>query len=429
MDKLFSRKVTTAAFLLYVLILPLSFLIQSLLQSKLVILPISLLFIYFIASSMKHKNFHIFGHEIVFEKILTALFILNIFFGFVFTLALQGEYPVVLRNVVVYILPTFLLFSFGSDELRADLIDKTFKILIVVGVIFAVFQIYSYSSPAPTYFEKAIYDYIHLEYGTEKGEFLGSYRRQGPTDHIHVTSLFLAIAAACAFLRLLVKNTTANAVVFYTILLGFLATGVRLSIISAYICFAVVIHYFRKYKYALHLFVGTALCLVYLGFMALNPEHFKMIYIYPILHLDFTPNASLNEVVIKPAYSQLMAANDSSQVFEILFGHGFSSQQALKLGLLNDDLFLVQIFTNFGILGLSAFFGLVFYLMWNLFRHPVAAKKLQALTVLLVLFVMIFTTIHSGVIFRRIVFPFFILFLAFARYLFVRAPGKTLSNE
>lgn len=379
--------------------------------------------------SLKQKSIQIFDQEGLFEKLLVLFFALNIFFGFVLILVMQGEYYSAFRNIIVYVLPTFFLFMFGRDELREELIDKTFKVLIAVGIIFSIFQIISYSSVTPTYFEKAIYDYIRLEFGAVKGEFLGSYRRQGPTDHIHVTSLFLAIAAICAFLRMLTKATLVNSIIFYTILLGFMATGVRLSIISAYICFAAAIYYSEKYKHAFYLFIGSALCLGYLGLMALNPDHFNKIYIYPILYFDFTPNASISDVVMRPAYSQLLTARDASSVVEILFGHGFSSQQALKLGLLNDDLFLIQIFTNFGILGLASFYSLIFYLMWGLFRWPKVTRESHALLVLLILFILLFSTLHSGIIFRRIVFPFFILFVAFARFLFNRGRGKKLSDE
>jgi hypothetical protein len=418
MNRLFARQPAFIALLIYLFFTPLSFLIQSLTQSKIILLPLSGILVYFICSSFINKDFSLLSGRSIFEKSITSIFLASLVLGFSVILVFHNEYSLAARNAIVYVLPTFLFFSLSKYADQDRIIKASFKVIVAVALIVSLIQIYSYSAPPPTYLEQKLYDYVRLEYGVSVGEFLGSYRRQGPTDHIHVTSLFLALGSIFSFFAYLTKKNFWKGAIFYLILLGLWATGVRLSIISVYVSFAATVFFLKRYKVFPQLVVASLLCLAYLGITALNFDHYKKIYIYPIIYLEFAPETTLTSSVVKPAFSQLLLAFSVGSTSEILFGHGFSSPQATRLGLNNDDIFFIQILTNFGILGLLAFYGMFGYFIWRLLRHPqILKEKKESLAILFVLFIMLITTAHSGIIFRRLVFPFFILFFAFARYL------------
>lgn len=424
-DSASKNNLNRIVFILYFSLLPFSFLIQSIVRSKMIIFIISTLLFVFLAPLLTKRNLlNSFTRLRSIENVLSILFLMTVLSGFAVILGLQGDYYPLIRNVVVYLIPCLLLVAIPENSIF-KLLSTVFYLTIFTGIAFSLIQVYSYSSKTPTYTEKVIYDYIAYEYGHTKGEFLGSYRPVGPTDHIHLTSLFLAISAVCSFVVMNTKKSFFIQLGFYLTLLGLWATGVRLSIITTLFALWAICFFIKNYSAIFKILLGSIVSIIILHSAAKNSQNFKMIYIQPIasilgVKIDVDEeNIDYSEFVVTPAVTQLKQVSDESNLSQILFGVGFDSTEAATKGLLNDDIFWVQIFTNFGLLGMIIFYGFTFYMINKVARYSFEYKDIYFFALSLLLILMVFTTLHSGVLFRRIMFPLFILFLSIARKLVV----------
>ncbi len=412
MQNIFLERWTSASLFLYLAILPFSFLIQATTHSKFIVLFLTLLLVLFLLPRLFKPN--LFSTYSKMEILLVSLFFLTLATGQIVLIALEGDHLGLQRNILTYAIPALLFFAIRPAATGKLFFQFNF-ILILIGVLFAAIQIYSYVAQAPNGMERLLFDYIKLEYGAEKGEFLGSFRPPGPTDHVHLTSMFLAMGTLAAFNFFLKKVQLGRLALFLFIYMGLLATGVRLSLIFTLSLLFFHAFLFRKYlhfgKSLLIFALSTALIVGFLGLTTNNEDAFATIYINPILELDFATHMSLTKNVVEPSTDQLMSEIRDSSWFEFLVGHGYSSQSAQQKGLLNDDFFVLQIFTNFGLLGLLFFYALPFYLLLKLFQKIRKSINFPATLVFLLLALQIFSTIHSGTVFRRLMFPYFILVL------------------
>ena len=105
----------------------------------------------------------------------------------------------------------------------------------------------------------------------------------------------------------------------------------------------------------------------------------------------------------------------SPEFFKGLFGHGIGASLIGTVDGLDDNVFVMQIFAQYGLLGGVTFIGLFFAAavsFWTAFNHAKGSDSILLVFAFALVVLLGLSMLHSGVIQRKAIFP--ILLWAFA---------------
>ena len=104
-----------------------------------------------------------------------------------------------------------------------------------------------------------------------------------------------------------------------------------------------------------------------------------------------------------------------AEFFTALFGHGIGASLIGNVKGLDDDFFVMQIFTQYGLLGGIAFTGLFLaaaVTFWTTFKRANGSNSILLAFAFALIVLLGLSALHSGVIQRKAIYP--VLLWAFA---------------
>jgi len=342
---------------------------------------------------------------------------------------LAGDFQMAVRGMLLFTLP--LLLFWLVQELRSVELKMILVLLSILGGLVSCELLYENFSArileSPTVFQLFNRDYILARNGVELKQFwITSQRPPGLLEHVHAVTYFAAFAAL------------ANAVLFclegrWRWLLGMcvcaaalLAHGVRLPVVAAMITFALLtaVVYKREHRKDIRkrgIWIFLALVALVLIQLFVDPLGTSKIYYWPVfLSGDFQiEDATTSQYVVNEstrlinisAWGDLLTGQQTN-LLVAAFGHGI-------VGSLNgiegtsDDLFLLSILSQYGLLGALIFFGIwllaIYCAILGLMRVSTVDDDERAALYFAtgVFIILAVSMLHSGVLQRKVIYPYF----------------------
>jgi hypothetical protein len=297
-----------------------------------------------------------------------------------------------------YILPLLLMFYY-SNIFKRITITYVFKVVAIIGTLVSL--IYFLEFVNKIYLNNDVFQYTIGMRGVSGsiGETLireggeSFFRLAGPLSHANSTAII--IAAGLLSLIPFVKNNSMIKIVLGFDLIVFLLTGSR----TAWIAFIFSFLYYKGVSIKLLAKAIVFSIVIFSTLLSFFPA------ISGLLNLErfiLTIGDILNKV-------ELLSF---SRLYNILVGSGFNYPGMSTAGnpfynpILEDDFFLIQLITIFGLIPLAGFFVFIFKK-----RHPLIKRNdlwRSSQSILIIFTISIF---HTNAIIRPQIFPIFILFV------------------
>jgi len=307
-----------------------------------------------------------------------------------------------------FVLPVFILFTYKSFLNKYNKVY--FFILIgLLGSFVSLIYILEYFSKF--IFLKGYFDYtngiraLSLSHGivgfsqtaveSEGGVF---YRMPGVLSHTNATGLMIAVSI---FSLLPVQNKNYFIKLALVIcIVGLIMTGARTAIIS----FLVGLYFYKiKLKINLYLlFIGLLMAVMVVIFLKSD---------YPYLELFNVERFYNTLLVILKKLEHL----ESSNIFSLFIGFGFNypgmiiSEGLFLAPILEDDLFLIQLITMYGLVPLLLFLFYIFHINKNYKYYLIRDKYWLASRAIIICF--LFSSFHTNAIIRPQLFPLFFFYI------------------
>lgn len=340
-----------------------------------------------------------------------------------------GDFQMAIRGMLLFTLPLILFWL--VQELRSGELRTVLVLLSVLGSLISCELIYENFSArileSPTVFQLLNRDYILARNGVELRQFwITSQRPPGLLEHVHAVTYFATFAALANAVLFSLDGRWRWLVGMCVCTAALLAHGVRLPVAAAMIAFALLaaVVYKREHKKDIRqrgIWIFMALVALVLIQIFVDPLGTSRIYYWPVfLSGDFQ---------IEDATTSQYVANESARLIEIsawgdlftgqktnlfvaVFGHGIVGSLNGVEGT-SDDLFMLSILSQYGLLGALIFFGIwlvaIYYAISGLLRiSSVDDNERGALYFAAgVLIILAVSMLHSGVLQRKVIYPYF----------------------
>ena len=350
------------------------------------------------------------------------------------TVLLSGNVAIASRVLCLFVLPVgvFILASKYSDNQQWKLVKVVAITATVVALEMFYENVYSWRLIESSPFQLINRDYIFSRTGRVLTQvYLPGYRTTGPLEHLHVSTFFVGIGIL-AWLAIYLEFGNKLSLLWMAVCETLLIVhGVRLPLILGCITVAGLIFLARKsqpkneqgrWKIALWVLVIAGASVA-----VLDPFGTVQKFYLPVLLQNDWDTRSMTpmnpEIIFNDSKNQLFELSKfrfgaewlSHDFFTALFGHGIGASLIGTVKGLNDDMFVVQIFAQYGLLGCIAFIGMFFAAAVS-FRTTFNRVKGSDCILLIFAFTLIvllgLSMAHSSVIQRKVIFP--ILLWAFA---------------
>lgn len=344
---------------------------------------------------------------------------------------LEENYAIGGRVLILFVLP-FIVFVAGR-RLSSEQQWGIMRILLITTVVVAAELLWESVSNwlllESTWFQLLNRDYVFGQTGKDLTQlYLPMYRGTGLLEHVHVSTFFVAVGIL-AGLALYLKSGAKR----YLIAAGFCEVvlvihGVRLAVVAGIAATVLILtlSFWNSLCERRDRLKHSALFLSLVFVLALVTDPVGNVHRFYIpiftngtwntVHPSNVTSGTVISEGLDNLNSTLMSrlTTDGDVIYGLL-GHGIASSLAGDVAGLDDDFFVHQIFSQYGLLG-----GLVFYLFFpfSLLQCLRSAARSADERGLLLVFslavVLLFatSTLHSGVVQRKV--PFALLFWVLA---------------
>lgn len=341
---------------------------------------------------------------------------------------LAGDLQMASRGMLLFTLP--LLLFWAVQQLRTTELRMTLVLLAIFGCLICCELLYENFSVrilrTPTIFQLLNRDYTIARNGYELTQLSGIYYRPpGILEHLHAVTYFAAFAALANAVLFCLNGRWYWLVGMCLCAAALLMHGVRLPVAAAILMFALLALVFYKReknpeirKRGIYVF-WTLLILVLIQ-LFVDPLGTSRAYYWPaFLRGDFqVQDATTSEWVINESTRLLnisswgdLLTGKQTDIFVAFFGHGIVGSLNGLDGV-SDDLFILSLLAQYGLLGAVVFFGIwmvaIYCAVCGLLRASDDNNGRAALYFSTgVLVMMAVGMAHSSVLQRKAIFPYF----------------------
>lgn len=341
---------------------------------------------------------------------------------------LAGDLQMASRGMLLFTLP--LLLFWAVQQLRATELRMILVLLAILGCLVCCELLYENFSirilRTPTIFQLLNRDYTLARNGYELTQLSGIYYRPpGILEHLHAVTYFAAFAALANAILFCLNGRWYWFVGMCLCTTALLMHGVRLPVASAILMFTLLAFIFYKReknpeirKRGIYVF-WTLLILVLIQ-LFVDPLGTSRDYYFPaFLRGDFqVQDATTSEWVINESTRLVNTSSwgdfvtgKQADIFVALFGHGIVGSLNGLDGI-SDDLFMLSLLAQYGLLGAVVFFGIwlvaIYCAVCGLLRTSDDKNGRAALYFATgVLVMMAVGMAHSSVLQRKAIFPYF----------------------
>lgn len=363
--------------------------------------------------------------------LLTALIGSNAISGLM--ALVHGNVGIAGRVIVLFVLP-FMVFLAGR-RLSENHHWGIVKVIAITAAIVAVELTWESVSVwilrEPSWFQLTNRYYVLAHTGKDLGQLWWiEYRPPGLLEHVHATVFFLllgAVAGTAAYVKTASNGFLIAAVLCSTVLVSH---GVRFPLAVAMTSLAIMLIVMHRALNAearprvsralWALLIAAGIALIADPFDTVERFYMPVLTqgIWSIERSEITATGVVItgvEGAVDVAQSRLRANLFDRDFFQGLLGHGIASSLIGNVDGLDDDFFVAQIFSQYGLLG-----GTMFYVIF--FTALVASiyliKDPHKNDVLLIVFattavaILAISTLHSGVVQRKAIFGILMWLLA-----------------
>ena len=349
-------------------------------------------------------------------------------------LLLSGNVAIGGRVLCLFVLPVgvFILASNYSDNQQWKLVKVVAITATVVALEMLYENVYVWQLHESTFFQLMNRDYVFARTGQDQTQlYLPAYRTTGLLEHVHASTFFVGIGTL-AWLAIYREYGNKLDLLWMAVCeMILIVHGIRTALIAG--CIAVAVLIFLAYKSPLEngrkrwKNILWVLVIVGVSIAVLDPFGTVQKFYFPILlHNDWNPESPLPlsplttlSHSVHAGYelhiSQLSHERLSPEFFTALFGHGIGVSLIGNVEGLDDDVFVMQIFAQYGLLGGIAFIGLFLaatVTFWTTFKRANGSNSILLAFAFALIVLLGLSTLHSGVIQRKTIFP--VLLWAFA---------------
>lgn len=340
--------------------------------------------------------------------------------------------PVNALRVLTYFVTPGLIYFYVSRRFEFRDSERALKILAWTAVAVAAELAYERYWNL-VLFEPAPFQVRNLGYVAVLGsgdELLQlatvGYRSPGMLEHLHATAVFIGLGAVIWTSWYLARGKVQNLVMAILMLSALVLTGARTVLASAIAALVILGFggvFARGGKVGKRLLVPLVLMGTAAGYLMFFSPLVSEIYA-PLLTGEPLGHVSFWGVIV-PEEIGIWAQQMRDLPLAIPFGLGPAPDSwRNSLGISSDDFFVIDMVSRYGIIGATVFYLLVpAMLIGTLRRLRVSGtepEKMMFIQCAAMAFLLMGTTIHSGAIMRKSVFPWLFVFLGIARSLTVR---------
>ena len=349
---------------------------------------------------------------------LVHLFLFINFTWVFFELATVG-FIGALRIFIYFVIPLFLYY-YVSRYMEEKDINHILLILLLTSTVVAGEDLYEryynivlLKSCA---FQERNFNYVAtLGSGTELSHLKNYlYRAPGILEHLHATGTYIGLGLLSALYFFLSKKNRIYLILLIFNFTALIVSGARIALIATLISALVFMYLQKRYlkrkemkakRFILALFV--LICLLIF-----------LIFYYGPIHNTYKPLftggpegiAKFIKIALLGINSYINKVNE--QPIMLLIGYGAGTTLRVQMGAANADIFIIDLLYRYGVLG-----SFIFYFTFFIFAKEVlfSIKKkfsffkcedkgilILSFSIILLLFI---TTIHSGALVRKSIFP------------------------
>ena len=385
------------------------------------------------------------GRRVISGTILDKLVVAFAFYSSLLMLFSDSTLLDVLNSIRIWIIPVCLYFVAASvrGQEVGDVLIKCCLIDAAITSVFYALEFYHYNFLGKGYFgwTEQMKTYVEGHHISEAGSIIAgfTYRRiAGFIGHNHATAFFMGFGSAGCFIRFL-SGPRRNYVLLLMAIFMLLVTILSMARISIGATF-------------IGIGVGTALVLRYgtrlrlLSFPELLRDGAKLTLVVAILFgtcatvFAFEFEKLFNAILFFSSSDQIAATLEamagsvaasgafSNLVFNplsVLTGLGFSPNQSITPAF-NDDLYLVQLFSQYGLIGIGLF-GAILGVSWKYMLSCLNAKpqgNFFYIVPVIYMLMLILTTVHSSTFGRIQLYSIFFVMLGLVNANYVTAKER-----
>lgn len=343
---------------------------------------------------------------------------------------LAGDLQMASRGMLLFTLP--LLLFWAAQQLRTIELRMILVLLAILGCLICCELLYENFSirilRTPTIFQLLNRDYTIARNGYELTQLSGIYYRPpGILEHLHAVTYFAAFAALANAILFCLNGRWYWFLGMCLCAAALLMHGVRFPVIAATLMFTLLAFVFYKREKNLEIrkrgiYVFWTLITLVLIQLFVDPLGTSREYYWPaFLRGDFqiqdttTSQWVINEstrLLNSSSWGDLLTGKQAD-IFVALFGHGIVGSLNGLDGI-SDDLFILSLLAQYGLLGAVVFFGIwvvaIYCAVCGLLRTSDDNNGRAVLYFATGILVMLAVGMaHSSVLQRKAIFPYFTL--------------------
>lgn len=348
----------------------------------------------------------------------------------------QGDAGLMARVLVLYTVPLVLFWVPRSISL--DGLELILRCIAVAALLVSIELIYENVSTqvfeTSAYFQLLNKSYLHEVLGSEElGQlWWHAYRAVGLLEHPHATALFCNIGMCTAAMLYIFRSRLFFLTVALISAAAVLTQGFRVPVLSQ-VAVTTLLGVFiwlrgdevvrRRAVIYMSLYVVTAA-----GIFIIDPTQIVSRYYLPSMQGNFqTPNnmelsqwlGHTSVDLIRHSYLVKWMEGDSASWSRALFGHGLVGTLSGRYAF-SDDLFLLALPLQYGLLGVIVFGGIWIAAIGAAFavhirnlelKVPAVQLQMLAFVGLAAAVLLAMSMVHSGVLQRKVIYPLFPFFI------------------
>ena len=340
---------------------------------------------------------------------------------------LSGNIGIAGRVLCLFVLPVgvFVLASNYSDHHQWKLVKVVAITAILIALELLHENVYAWWLDKSTFFQLMNGDYVFSRSGQNLTQLYHSrYRPTGLLEHVHASTFFVGIGVL-AWLAIYLEHGNKLSLLWMTICeMILIVHGVRTPLIASCIAVTVLIFLARKpqpgneqgrWKIALWILIVAGVSIAVLDPFGTIRQFYLPIFLHGAwdsrslvpVNPEVIMTSSINTV---SGALMLRLGNEwlSPEFFKGLFGHGIGASLIGTVDGLDDNVFVMQIFAQYGLLGSVTFIGLFFAAavsFWTAFNHAKGSDSILLVFAFALVVLLGLSMLHSGVIQRKAIFP------------------------
>ena len=417
----------------FLFIIPFLYYIQVLLmRNDFVPIPYLILFFVILITYYSYpKTWNINGKkEIIFLDELVAFFIFMNFVWIFYELVVNG-YKDGGRILIYNVIPLFLYFYIRRYMKEED-VNHILLILALTSIVVAGESLYEryfnliLLKSVP--FQERNFNYVAtIGSGAELIQLKAYwYRAPGMLEHLNATATYIGLGVVSLLYFFLFKKNKIWLIFLIVNCIALVVSGARTALIATLISVVLFIHLQKRYLKRETIKRSRLFIVIFVFFILLSFSS--------ILNSNYKFSFSSERVITSLSFIKDIIPMQLNEWYEgtrempigIFFGYGPGRALRSQLGIASDDFFIIDIVTRYGLIGFFIFCFIFFIFtkeaLFSLKKSSSYLKGIDKRMLILsfsVILLLLITTIHSGALVRKSIYPW--LFVAYGigrRYFF-----------